>query len=108
MSIWDDVVFDSSSARAYAAELRAMAGRTEDLAAVVDAVAGEARRDWTGHSRVRFDADVEHLWRQALDAAGRLRAQADDVEAADGAARREQAVRVRARAAFHERVGAGT
>lgn len=94
---WDNVIFDYAAAEDAALECDSCARFIEDRHAVLDPAIEEARREWRGAHRERFDEDLLMLDREADLLAADLRLTAARIRASAEAARLEQRSRELAR-----------
>lgn len=94
---WEDVIFDYAAAEEAAHECDSCARFIDERHASLDPAIEEARREWRGVHRDRFDSDLMMLDREADLLAADLRLTAARIRASAEAARLEQRSREIAR-----------
>ncbi len=99
---WNDVEFDFTGAEAAIAECRLAREVLETRDAVLAGPLVSARDQWRGAKRVEFDESEEALQRDVARLIEELRLAEQGLYADIARAHNEQAIRVRARAHWHE------
>lgn len=96
-SIWDDVAFDHAAASEAAGALERAATQLDQASTDRAGQAKNAREDWSGATRVKFNQALDPALGQAGDLADALRRAAGTIRQAmtDATAQQQQRVKVR-------------
>lgn len=102
-AIWDNVVFDHAAAREAVGALENAAARLDQVSKDRAGQAKDARQDWSGATRVRFDQTLDPALSWAGDLAAALRRAAGTIQQAMTDATAEQQHRLKVRAEHRAR-----